>query len=199
MTNRDLATITLKTLAVWLFASGVAGLASALLTWVPDSAQYGREAAAFQMAASSMFVPVGALLWLVSSHLSLRIFPVDAPFVGSPGRADLYAFACVLVGLFLVTDAASQVVYWIVVWRASRGTGFSHAAADLADGTGVVYWVSARAQMGAVVTKLVIGSLLIAGPQRLSAGLGRLRRELSGTLAEDQLDRSEPGPNGNGV
>jgi hypothetical protein len=176
-----------------VFASGAGSLVSGLLTWTPDSAQYGPETAAWQLAAQSIFVPVGALLWLFADPLAAWVFPESAPLDGGPDRADLYAFGFVLVGLFLLSDALTQGVYWVVVWRSARDTNFWDAAKGMSDDNSVVYWVSARAQVGAVAAKLVIGTLFLAGPRRLSAGLGRIRRELSGGLDEVEEATSEMG------
>ena len=199
MTSRVLALVAFKTLALWLFASGFTSLVSGLLTWAPDSVRYGFQVAAFQLAAASMFVPVGALLWIISEPLSARIFPGTDHLPVAPARADLYAFAFVLVGLFLLTDAITQGVYWAVVWRSARGTSFWNAARDMSDGTTVVYWVSARAQVGAVAVKLVVGGLFLAGPQRLSAALLRLRKEMSGTLEQDEASVLDTAPPRDGV
>jgi len=196
MSARDLTAVAFRTLAVWLFASGVAGLFSALLTWLPDAAQYGREIAAWRLAAASIFVPIGGLLWLSSDAAAKMAFP-DSVAQGnvSLNRADLYAFTSALVGLFLLSDAATQIVYWIVVWRSSRGTGFWEAPATTS-GTmenTVVYWVHVRAQVGLVAAKTVLGVALLSGPERLKIALLRLRRELSGSLDEKEPHNSEGG------
>ena len=184
MTDQALATVAFKTLALWFFASGVAGLSSGLLTWSRDSAQFGAAVAATQLAANALFVPVGALLWLVGDTLAARVFAQAAPLRTDPSRSDLFAFAFVLVGLFLVTNALSQVVYWVVVWRISRGTGFWGAASQMTDERSIVYWVSARATMGVVAANLFMGALFLAGPRRLATILRRVRKELVGSFDE---------------
>ena len=184
MTNRDLATITLKALAVWWFGNGLAGLTSALLTWRHDAGQFGTETSMVTAAASAMFMPVGAVAWLVSDWAAARVFPQATDVAAPIDRGALYGFASVLVGLFLLADAIPQVVYWVVVWRAARGTSFWNAAAEGTMDNTVVYWVAARAQVGAVVMKLVLGLVLLCGPERITRALRRLRHELSDHLAE---------------
>jgi hypothetical protein len=187
MSTRELAAIAFRTLAMWLFASGVAGLCSALLTWVPDVAQYGPEPTSWRLAAASIFVPIGALIWLASDAAARMAFPSSGhPGSVSLSRADLYAFASVLVGMFLLSDALTQVVYWIVIWRTSRGTGFWDAASDGSMPNTVVYWVHVRAQVGLVLAKTVLGLGLLLGPERLRAAVMRVRRELSGSLADEE-------------
>lgn len=187
MSTRELAAVAFRTLAVWLFASGVAGLCSSLLTWVPNVAQYGAEPTSWRLAAASIFVPVGALVWLSADAAARMAFPASGQS-GTVGlsRADLYAFASVLVGMFLLSDALTQVVYWIVIWRSSRGTGFWDATSSGSTANTVVYWVHVRAQVGLVLAKTVLGLGLLFGPERLKAAVLRVRRELSGSLSEQE-------------
>jgi hypothetical protein len=125
MTTRDVAAVTLKALAVWWIANGLAGLCSSLLTWRHDAAETGGMVSAFTAAASGIFIPIGALAWFLADWAAARMgHGTPAPIQCGVDREGLYAFASVLVGLFLVSDALPQVVYWIVVWRMSRGTGF---------------------------------------------------------------------------
>lgn len=187
MSMRELAAIAFRTLAVWLFASGVAGLCSALLTWVPDAAQYGPETTSWRLAAASIFVPIGALVWLGSDAAAKIAFPASGQSgTVSLSRADLYAFASVLVSMFLLSDALTQVVYWIVIWRSSRGTGFWDAASNGSMPNTVVYWVHVRAQVGLVLAKIVLGLALLLGAERLKAAVLRVRRELSGSLSKEE-------------
>ncbi len=184
MTNRDVATVTLKALAAWWVASGVAGLASTLLTWRHEVGQFGTGPSLMAAAASAMFIPIGALAWVVSDRAAARVFPQETQVAVAVDREALYAFASVLVGLFLLADALPQIVYWVVVWRASRGTGFWSAAAEGSTDNTVVYWVAARAQVGAVVTKVLLGAALLCGPNRIKGALRRVRHEFSDHLAE---------------
>ena len=193
MTNRDVATITLKALAAWWFANGVAGLISALLTWRHDAGEFGSDTSMMAAAASAIFIPVGAVAWLVSDWAAARVFPHATEVAAPLDRGALYGFASVLVGLFLLADAIPQTIYWVVVWRAARGTGFWNAAAEGPMDNTVVYWVAARAQVGAVVTKLVLGLGLLCGPERIKRALHRLRHELSDHLAEP-TDANKPEP-----
>ena len=197
MTARDLAAIAFRTLAVWLFASGVGGLFGGLVTWSHNVVAYGNAIASSQLASASIFIPVGALLWMASESLSRMAFPgADGAGAIQVGRGDLYAFASVLVGMFLLSDAITQVVYWIVVWRSARGTGFWEATEGSTMPNTVVYWVHVRAQVGEVVAKAVVGAALLLGPERLKGAIRWLRRELSGSLAEEDatsLDGVGPG------
>jgi hypothetical protein len=196
MTPRDLTTIALRTLAAWLFASSTASLVSALFTWKPDSLQLGAEEAALKLASGSIFIPIGGLLWVCASTLARWSFPNDSPV--SPvvlRREDLYAFASALVGLFLLSDAISQLAYWLVVWRSALGTSFWDIADEPTEST-VVYWVHVRAQVGLVVTKLAMGTLFLFGPQSVRSGVQRLRKELSGDLGTEPANGNEGSRNG---
>ena len=193
MSIRELAAVAFRTLAMWLFASGVAGLFSALLTWGPDAAQYGPEPTAWRLAAASIFLPIGALLWLASNAAAKLAFSASAQVATSLRRADLYAFASVLVGMFLLSDALTQVAYWIVVWYSSRGTSFWEAASSGTMQNSVVYWVHVRAQVGLVLAKSVLGVGFVLGPERLKAAVLRVRREFSSSLLEEEEEPAVEG------
>ena len=97
MTTRDLATIAFKTLSVWLFAAGVAGMCSALLTWTHDVGQYGTTGGILGLAAAAIYIPIGAIGWLVSDWAAQRVYP-GRPEPGRLGltRGDLYSFSSVV-------------------------------------------------------------------------------------------------------
>jgi hypothetical protein len=198
MTRRDLATVALKTLSAWLFASGVAGLGSALLTWSHDVAQYGTEGGILGAAAAGILIPIGALGWIASDWAAGRIFR-DAPAHGiaAPGltRADLYASGSVLVGLCLLANAVPMIVYWAVVGVISRGTGFWSAAAGRTGENDIVYWVSVRAGVGRIATEALLGILFVLGPERVARGVQRIRKEFSSHLTEPD-DHSSERPGG---
>ena len=181
MNARDLATVAFRTLAAWLFVSGITGLSSALITWRQNEAQYGKDVAIWNLAASALYIPIGAMGWLVSDWASRRSFPTPPTGTAALDRSDLYAFASVLVGLFLLTDALTQIVYWTVLWRSGRGPGFWRAASEY-ESNGVVFSVHVKAQVAATVAKTILGLILVNGPDRIKAGLLRIRRELSSSL-----------------
>ncbi len=192
MSTRELAAIAFRTLAVWLFASGVGGLSSALLTWTQDVAEYGPDVSAWRLAAASVFVPIGALLWLGSDAAAKVAFSATRGLTTvTLSRADLYAFASVLVGLYLLSDVLPRAVYWVVIWRSARGTGFWEAGSSGTMPNTVVYWVHARAEGGLVAAKAVLGLGLLLGPERLKAGVVRIRREFAGSLSDEALDGDE--------
>jgi hypothetical protein len=185
MTTRDLATIAFKALAAWLFASGVAGMCSALLTWSHSVGQYGKEGSVLGLAAAAIYIPIGAVWWAASDRVAKRVFPGRAePVALALTRADLYGFASVLVGLCLLADAVPMIVYWLVIWAFAHGTGFWSAASPGTTDDGIVYWVAARAGVGSVAAKTILGLILLGGPERVKRGLQRLRREFSGHLEE---------------
>jgi hypothetical protein len=189
MTTRDVTVIAFKTLAAWLLANGIAGTCSGLLTWSHSVALYGKDATIRNLAAAAICVPVGAIVWLVSDWAAQHVFSGRLEAVAlTATRGDLYAFASVLVGLFLLADALPQAAYWFLVWRMSRDTvGWYWTSPDATE-KGVVYWMAARAQMGSAVTKGVLGVILICGPDRVKRGLLRIRPECSSQAAEPQSD-----------
>jgi hypothetical protein len=188
MTTRDIATITFKALSAWLFASGVAGLCSALLTWTRDVERYGdRGPAALGVTAAAIFLPIGAIGWLISDGIARRIFPGHAePVALSLTRADLYAFASVFVGLCLLAEAIPMIVFWLTILMHTSGAGGWSAASNPVTNNGVTDSIGARAQAGSLLAKAVLGAILLAGPERIGRALVRIRRELSGRLGEPE-------------
>ena len=196
MNARDLATVAFRTIAAWLFVNGIASLSSGLVTWKQNEAQYGKDVALWALAAAAMYMPIGALGWLASDWAAQRSFPASEGGGTTLDRSDLYAFASALVGLYLLTDALPQIVNWIIVWRGSRGSALERVASESADG-GVTFSVHFKAQLAATLTKMVLGLVLLSGPERIKAVLLRIRRDLSGNLEETQpADDNEAGPDG---
>ena len=199
MTAKDVATIAFKTLAAWLLASGIAGLCSALLTWDHDVAQYGKDTAMLTASAAALFIPIGAIWWLLSDWTAGRIFRGRGESVAvALDRSDLYAFASVLVGLFLLADALPQIVYWLVMWRMSRGSGFWSPPPPGTEDNAAVHWLAVRAQVGTVAAKLILGLVFVCGPDQVKLGLSRLRREFSGHLDEPPAETKGEPPNDRG-
>jgi hypothetical protein len=133
-------------------------------------------------------------LWLAAGALARRAF--SSPASLEPwrlGRGDLYAFASLLVGMFLLSDALTQVVYWVVVWYTAQDTGFWEAASTGSMPNSVVYWVHVRAQVGLVLSKTILGIALVLGPERLRAAVLWLRREFSSSLLQEAPADATPG------
>jgi hypothetical protein len=55
----------------------------------------------------------------------------------------------------------------------------------------VVYWVAARGQVGVVATKLLLGLLLVSGPERIRSIVSRIRREFSSQIVDEPKDNTE--------
>jgi len=201
VTNRDLAVLGFRTMATWLFVTGAANAVASLVTWSSTAAQYGEVVAVTNLASSALYIPAGGLLWFAGDWLGSLVFRATSEIQASSlSRADLYSFASVLVGLFLLADAFSQFVYWVVVWRMSRGGSFWEAAASRQSADGVVFAVSAKAQQAAVLCKAFLGALLLAGPDRVKSGLVRIRNEFSSsTLSEDADGSQKAGVTKNGA
>jgi hypothetical protein len=186
VTVRDLVEIAFRTLAVWFMAGGVAGVASALVNWSSTVASGGKEIAIVQLATASLYLPVGALIWLASGWAAGLAFPRVPPgSVIQLDRADLYAFASALVGLSLLADALPHAAARLVYWRATHGS-------DILGPRATEMATDVRADVAAMATRFALGILFLLGPHRLAAAIQWLRREWAGPL--DQPDRTPSSP-----
>jgi hypothetical protein len=93
----------------------------------------------------------------------------------------------------LLAEALPQVVYWLVMWRMSWGSGFWSPPPPGTEDKAAVNWLAVRAQVGSVAAQLILGFLFVCGPDRVKRGLSRLRREFSGHLDEPSAEaKGEP-------
>jgi hypothetical protein len=120
--------------------------------------------------------------------LASRAFPGSVPSSAPLTRSDLFTFGVFGIGLFLVAEAVPTLVHWIVVLRSTREESFLSDVAGWQDDNGVVYSVTFKAELGATITRLLLGALCLAGPKRVANWLGAAREELLGTTLGDPPD-----------
>jgi len=197
VSRRDIAVVAFRIMALWFAVSGVTGVASALIRWPRQEDPSQIQGAWLGLAQAGLFVPVGGVIWLLGDWLSLRVFPEAAGVSSGLTRADLWSAATLCIGLYLLSQAIPQLVYWLVVWRLSRGTALWAVTSDWRSDSGVAYQLAFRAQLGETITRLVLGAACLLGPDRLRNLLARLRREaFESTLVsggDDQSTSKHPG------
>ena len=89
-----------------------------------------------------------------------------------------------LHGVLLLVEALPTIVHGVALFARSRQTGNSVFGPDLGE-QALIWSATAKANLAAACTRLVIGVGLLAGPARLSAAYAGVRKELRGTLADE--------------
>jgi hypothetical protein len=189
--RRDLAVIAFKSMALWFAASGLIGVAGTLLAWPRGQGPFEVQGAWLALAQAALSLPTAAIIWLASDYLAQRIFPETALSPSSLNRADLWSTATLCIGLFLLSQAVPQLLYWVVVWRSAGGTTFWSHTADWRDDAGVAYRLAFRGQLAETLTRLVLGIAFIAGPDRIRGLAGRVRKEAFGHTLVDEAPPGE--------
>lgn len=111
MTRDDVATIVLRTFALWLGAGGLSTLGS--LPWMPAGPDWGRAAVAV-----FALVPLGAavIVWLAAGPLARAMFSrPDRDVAFSLSARHVPALASFVAGLFLLAGAVPQAVSWVAL------------------------------------------------------------------------------------
>jgi hypothetical protein len=175
-------------MALWFAVAGATGVVSVLLAWPSDGDKFQVHGAWIGLGQSALYLPAAGLIWLVSDWLAARVFPETPNVPATLTRADLWSTATLCIGLYLLTQALSQLVYWVVVWRTSIGTAFWTQMADWRTDSGIAYQVEFRGQLGETLARAALGIACIAGPDRIRGLLARLRREAFGTTLVDDTD-----------
>jgi hypothetical protein len=200
MGARDWAVLAFKVMAVWFAASGVVGFANVPFAWASSRAMDMVGVAVGATVFPSMLsLVVGALVWINAGGLATRVFGEEPTVVASrvfgdgppdvapaPGieTQSLFALALSVIGVLLTAEAVPTIVHGLTLFVRSRQTGSAIFGPDL--GQQALIWdATAKANLAAACTRLVLGVALLAGPARLSAAYAGVRKELRGTLADD--------------
>ncbi len=193
MTNRDVALLAFKLLGLWLMANAAIGVAGLPYYWEPQFEGIRRMTVLFTLLPLLVAVGIGVPVWLSADWFAARIFPAESP---QPTRLDelrgepLVALASSILGLLFVCEALPVVVNGVALFTQSRFAGSSLLGPDV-DQQRLIWSAAAKANVTAGVARLLIGLVLLAGPVRLGAALGRIRKELTGTLAEEVAAEAE--------
>jgi hypothetical protein len=180
-----------KLLGIWLIANAAIGIAGLPYYWEPQFDGVRRITVLFTVLPVLVAVGIGVPVWFSADWFAARIFPAES----QPTNLDrlrgqpILAVASSILGLLFVGEALPVVVNGVALFAQSRFAGSSILGPDV-DQRSLIWSAAAKANVTAGVARLLIGLSLLAGPTRVSAALGRLRRELAGTL-EDEVSSEQ--------
>jgi|RhiMetdeSRZDD1v2_1073273.scaffolds.fasta_scaffold206350_1 hypothetical protein len=196
MTNRDVATLAFRLAGVWFVASGVIGFASLPYFWESSPEETRRVTAGFLLLPSLVTLGIGVPLWASAEWFASRTFPVSSSDALAPDRLrgeTLVTTACTIIGIFFLADGLPAVVNSAALFVQSYTATTSILGRD-AEQQRLLWNAAAKANTAAGVARLAIGVLLLLGPARLSATLAAVRKDLRGTLQDDEPGTGTPTP-----
>lgn len=211
MNARDCAILAFKLVGLWFAAIGVVSFGGMPVVWQ----QFAREASFAGVATLASAVPgtmslvMGALIWMNAERLATHVFGHDPAMIAARvfgEEADaaprkpvalqahpLFALALAVIGVLLVVEAVPQLVYSLAIFVRSRQAGGILGPDPTR--SALLWDANAQGHLAAAATRLLIGLALLAGPTRLAAIYGRVRKDMRGTLADEaRADASPPAP-----
>jgi hypothetical protein len=186
VTNRAVAVLAFRVVALWLVANAAISLAGIPYFW---SSQAGFRVVAVLDTLLHLLVAlgIGVPVWASADWLAVRTFPSESqettPLDKLSGER-LLALAFAILGVFLVSQALPALVNSLALFTQSRLAGGSVLGPDEVQRS-ELWDAIAKAGFAAAITRLLVGMCLLAGPARLGSAVARLRQDLVGTLAED--------------
>jgi hypothetical protein len=199
MTNRDVACLTFKALAVWLPAQAAVGVASAAsYLWEPQLEGIRLIAVASMLLPIVVAGAISAPLWLKAEALAAYVFPAEQAGPVDRSRVQpqaIFALTLAILGAVSVVWALPELASGIAVFVYSRSAGDSLLGPDFKQ-QALIWDATARAKAVAAIARLAIGAVLLAGPSRLAAAYSRVQREFRSTLADDGVPKDSGEPRG---
>ncbi|HLA77382.1 MAG TPA: hypothetical protein VJU18_07380 [Vicinamibacteria bacterium] len=186
MTNRDVALLAFRLLGLWLVANAAIGVAGLPYYWEPQFEAVRGMTVFFTLLPLLVAVGIGVPVWFSADWFAARIFPNQSqPTALDRLRGEpLVALALSVIGVLLLCEALPVVVNGTALFTQSRFVGSSILGPDV-DQQRLIWSAAAKANVTAGIARLLIGLALVAGPARLGTALARVRKELTGTLADD--------------
>jgi len=193
MTNRDLATLAFRLLGVWLIAYALIGLASLPYVWetVPFEGRRFTMGAVFLP--SLVTLAIGVPVWMSAEWFAVRAFPESPSDSIKPERLRmeaLLATAFAIMGVFFIADGIPALVNSAALFIQSYTATTSLLGRDTAQ-QNLLWSAAAKAATAGGVARLVVGAALLAGPARLAALVASIRKDLKGTLHEEDASQDE--------
>jgi hypothetical protein len=187
VTNRDIARLAFKLLGLWLIANAAIAVAGLPYYWEPQFEDVRAMTVFATLLPVLVAVGIGVPVWFSADWFAARIFP-DAP--AAPTSLDrlrgepLVALALSVIGVLFVCESLPEVVNGIALFTQSRLTTSTVLGPDV-DQQRLIWSAAAKANVIAAIARFLIGCALLAGPARVSAVLTRIRKELTGSLADE--------------
>ena len=187
MTNRDLATLAFRLLAVWMIAVGIYAAAGVPAVFEPRLSELRGSAVMAALLPAIVYAGIGGLVWLKSASLSAGTFPEPPLAAGDGLRGEkVLALAVTVIGLLLAVEALPGVVSGVSLFTLSR-QGQHSVLGSISYGSReqeLLWSAAAKANLAGNVVRLVLGLGMLLGPQKLTAAYLRMRGELRGTLVD---------------
>jgi len=175
---------TVRLLAIWILVSGASGLAGVAAL---DTSMLGYGVVAGMSAGGVVTQVVAAfLLWKYAAWVAERISAGAAPdiVVGGQGPAGVAQAAVGVIGVFMLSSAIPESLWYVVVLLASKLVGPSPLAGQPAyDAQMGLYTVGGMANGAMVLTRLLLGLLLVFRANVVSAVV------LAASAAEPEASR----------
>ena len=194
MTNRDFAIIAFRLLGLWLIVSALIGLASLPYVWETTSTETRRFTIGAIFLPSLVTLGIGVPIWMSGEWFTMRVFPAAASDSIGPDRLrteTLLATAFAIMGVFFIADGIPALVNSAALFAQSYMSTTSVLGRDI-EQQHLLWSAAAKAHTAGGVARLVIGVALLAGPARLSAALASIRKDLRGTLQDEDVSKDEP-------
>jgi hypothetical protein len=189
MNNRDVALLAFKLVGLWFFVSGLIGLANLPYFFEPQFETMRRMTVLFALLPSLVSLAAGIQAWFSADWLASHAFnrPAESPGLDRLRAEALFSLAIAVIGIYLTVASIPAVVNGIVLFAISRhsqstvlGTvGYSD------DQRALIWSAAAKANTLSAVVSLLLGVGCLLGPARLTEVASAIRRDLRGSLVEE--------------
>jgi hypothetical protein len=193
MTNRDWAALGIKLGVLWLFLTETIELARVPVQWMGHIEGHPGRVAVVVLA-HVVPMAIAAYIWFRVDVLAAHVAPEESDTASVAGldREGLLTVAMVVMGIWLISRAASTLTFYLTRAAATWQEGQTLLGPDRAL-MQKVWDVTAKASIADGVVTLLLGIGLVLGTERLSALFLRFRREMTGTQPETETEGSDDG------
>jgi len=162
--------VAVRLLAIWIFVSATTGLAGVAAL---DTSMFGYGVVAGMSAGGvATQIVVALLLWKYAAWAARRIAAGTPPdiVVGEQGPVSITQAAVGVFGVFMLSSAIPDSLWYLVAFVASKVVGPSPLAGQAAyDAQMGLYTVGGIANGAVVLTRLLLGLLLVFRSSMVSA------------------------------
>jgi hypothetical protein len=197
MNSRDAALLAFKLVGLWLFVSGLIGLANVPSFFEPQFETMRRMFVLSALLPSLVSLAAGIQAWFSADWLASHVFHGPAEPSGSDrlrGEA-LFSLAIAVIGVYLIVGSIPAVVNGIALFAISRQSQSTVlGSVGYSDEQRALIWgAAAKANTVSAVVSLLLGVGCLLGPARLAAVGSAIRRDLRGSLVEEDSGEESSG------